>query len=312
MTVVLVHGSPETWEIWTPLRSVLDRDTAAVALPGFGVARPRGFAGTKDAYARWLAEALVRFDEPVDVVGHDIGALLTMRVASAFDVPLRSWAVDVADIFHAQFVWPERVRKLQTPGVGEEMLRAVREAREDDPESTASRLVGAGVPQDLAKAIGTAHDEVMSRSILDFYRSAVPNVSAGGGKTFPATLGRAASCCSCLTRPKSRRCRWRLPGSSAPRQPVSTTSITAGWLSRPRRWQLSSTASGPRWSDIDLPVAALRPVSASIRTSCVWGRLGCNREAAAYDFRSAVRKFAPFEPSASTFGSTKTFSMPVD
>jgi hypothetical protein len=27
--------------------------------------------------------------------------------------------------------------------------------------------------------IGAAHDEVMSRSILDFYRSAVPNVSAG-------------------------------------------------------------------------------------------------------------------------------------
>ncbi|MFL5972126.1 MAG: alpha/beta fold hydrolase [Gaiellaceae bacterium] len=179
MTVVLVHGSPETWEIWTPLRSVLDRDTAAVALPGFGVARPQRFTGTKDAYARWLAETLARFDEPVDVVGHDIGALLTMRVASAFDVPLRSWAVDVADIFHAQFVWPERVRKLQTPGVGEEMLRAVREAREDDPESTASRLFRAGVPQDVARAIGTAHDEVMSRSILDFYRSAVPNVSAG-------------------------------------------------------------------------------------------------------------------------------------
>jgi hypothetical protein len=31
-------------------------------------------------------------------------------------------------------------------------------------------------------------------------------------------------------------------------------------------------------------------------------RLGSNREAAANDFRSAVRKFAPFEPSASIFG----------
>jgi hypothetical protein len=68
---------------------------------------------------------------------------------------------------------------LQSPGVGEEMLKAAREVDPDDPESTASRLIGAGVPRELAREIGTAHDEVMSRSILDFYRSAAPNVSAG-------------------------------------------------------------------------------------------------------------------------------------
>jgi hypothetical protein len=112
-------------------------------------------------------------------VGHDLGALLTMRVASAFDVPLRSWAVDVANIFHPRFEWSERVHNLQTPGVGEEMLKVAREAHPDDPRSTASRLIGGGAPRDLARRIGSAHDEVMSRSILDFYRSAIPNVSAG-------------------------------------------------------------------------------------------------------------------------------------
>jgi pimeloyl-ACP methyl ester carboxylesterase len=187
MTVVFVHGLPETSEIWSPLRELLDRDSVAVALPGFGTARADGFAGTKDAYADWLAGSLSRFDDPVDVVGHDVGALLTMRVASALDVPLRSWTVDVADIFHPEFEWPERVHHLQTPGVGEEMLRAVREADADDPLSQASRLAGAGVPADLARVIGAAHDEVMSRSILDFYRSAVPNVASGwwDGITLP-------------------------------------------------------------------------------------------------------------------------------
>jgi hypothetical protein len=67
---------------------------------------------------------------------------------------------------------------LQTSGIGEEMLRVAREAG-DDPQSTASRLIGAGVPPDLARDIAAAHDEVMSRSMLDFYRSAVPNVAAG-------------------------------------------------------------------------------------------------------------------------------------
>lgn len=170
---------PETRDIWNPLREVLDRESIAVALPGFGTGRPEGFSGTRDAYAEWLAEELTRVEGPVDVVGHDIGALLTMRVASALDVPLRSWAVDVPNIFHPDFVWPDRVHKLQSPGVGEEMLKVAREVEPDDPRSTASRLAGGGAPRALARVIGQAHDEVMSQSILDFYRSAVPNVSAG-------------------------------------------------------------------------------------------------------------------------------------
>jgi pimeloyl-ACP methyl ester carboxylesterase len=179
MTVVLVHGSPETPEIWRPLRAMLGRETFAVALPGFGTGRPDGFTATKDAYAEWLGRALTRVEEPIDVVGHDVGALLTMRVASAFDVPLRSWTVDVANIFHPHFAWSEEVHGLQTSGVGEEMIKAWREADPGDPASTASRLVRGGMPLGMAITIAAAHDEVMSRSILDFYRSAVPNVSAG-------------------------------------------------------------------------------------------------------------------------------------
>jgi pimeloyl-ACP methyl ester carboxylesterase len=81
---------PETSEIWRPLRDILDRDSVAVALPGFGSQRSIRFIGTKDSYAEWLVEMLNRVEKPVDVVGHDLGALLTMRVASAFDAPLRA------------------------------------------------------------------------------------------------------------------------------------------------------------------------------------------------------------------------------
>jgi pimeloyl-ACP methyl ester carboxylesterase len=179
VTVVLVHGFPETNAIWRPLREILERDSLAVELPGFGAGRPDGFTATKDAYAEWLGEALNRVQGPVDVVGHDVGALLTMRVASAFEVPLRSWVVDVADVFHPRFAWPERVRSLQAPGVGEDLLQTAREVDSDDPRSTTSRLIGAGVPHRLAIEIGKADDEVMERSILDFYRSASPNTAAG-------------------------------------------------------------------------------------------------------------------------------------
>jgi pimeloyl-ACP methyl ester carboxylesterase len=179
MPVLLVHGFPETSKVWKPLLDVLDRDVVTTEIPGLGTPRPDGFTASKDAYAEWLAEELRRLDGPVDVVGHDIGALLTMRVASAFDVALHSWTVDAPNIFHPSFVWPERMQQLQTPGVGEKMLETERTVPPEDPRSTASGLVGAGVPPELAMEIASAHDEAMSRSILDFYRSAQPNVSVG-------------------------------------------------------------------------------------------------------------------------------------
>jgi pimeloyl-ACP methyl ester carboxylesterase len=172
MTVALVHGFPETNLVWKPLRERLGREPVAVALPGLGVARPTGFAGTKDDYADALADALVGLDPPIDVVGHDIGALLTLRLVSAFpELAIRSWAVDVADVFHPDFTWPDRVHQLQTAGVGENLIGIER-------TQTKAHLIASGVPEALAAEMGTAHDETMSQSILDFYRSAVPNVAA--------------------------------------------------------------------------------------------------------------------------------------
>lgn len=178
MPAVFVHGFPETDRIWDAVRRVLRHDSIALALPGFGAPRPPGFSATKDAYVKWLADALMGIEGPIDLVGHDVGALLALRVATAFDVPLRSFAVDVAPVFHPSFVWSERVQRLQTPGVGEELLRQMRTADPESLDSTASRLAKAGVPMHEANALGAAHDETMSRSILDFYRSSVPNVAA--------------------------------------------------------------------------------------------------------------------------------------
>jgi hypothetical protein len=89
------------------------------------------------------------------------------------------------------------------------MLETAREADPKDPQSTASRLMGAGVPRELARDLGAAHDEVMSQSILDFYRSAAPTSAPAGGRGSRARLARGDSCCFCLILPKWRRCRWR-------------------------------------------------------------------------------------------------------
>lgn len=189
MTAVFVHGVPETARIWDGVRGRLDVETVAVALPGFGNPRPRGFGATRDEYAAWLAEAVSQVAAPVDLVGHDWGALLTVRVATAFDVPLRSWAVDVADVLHADFVWHETAQVWQTPGAGEEWMRAAHEDPEG-PNGIAARLTHSGVPESEARVIAASFDETMGRCILDLYRSAVPNVSATWGPDMRPTRAR--------------------------------------------------------------------------------------------------------------------------
>lgn len=185
MTVVLVHGVPETGALWNGVRAHLDGDSLALDLPGFGTPRPAGFGATKDEYAAWLAGELRRLAGPVDLVGHDWGAGLVLRVVTAHDVPVRSWAVDVATVFHPDYVWHEQAQVWQTPGLGEERTAGALRA---GPDRRAGSLRAAGVPEAEAAALAAAYDETMAGCILDLYRSAVPNPHAdwGAGLSRPA------------------------------------------------------------------------------------------------------------------------------
>ncbi|WIX82690.1 alpha/beta hydrolase [Amycolatopsis carbonis] len=145
----------------------------ALALPGFGAALPAGFTPAKDAYAAWLAEELAKITEPIDLVGHDWGALPTLRVATLGEVPPRSWVADVGSVFHPDYAWHPWATTLISPGDGEDSLRHRREA---DPGE--SLMLGNGVPAAAAAEMAAALDEDMSRGILGLYRSAVPNVAA--------------------------------------------------------------------------------------------------------------------------------------
>ncbi|MFC5924204.1 alpha/beta fold hydrolase [Micromonospora vulcania] len=181
MTVVFVHGVPETPRVWSDLRAQLTVESTALTLPGFGTPLPAGFTPDKDGYAAWLVDELKRFDGPVDLVGHDWGALLVLRVATTAGVELRSWAVDVASVYHPDYAWHPWAVGLWEAGVGEETLAARRDAGPDDPAGSVAFQTGLGVPKDVAVEMAQAHDETMSRAILGLYRSAVPNVSADWG-----------------------------------------------------------------------------------------------------------------------------------
>ena len=125
MTVVLVHGNPETDVIWSPLVDALGRDDVVrLSPPGFGAALPADFPTTMPAYRDWLEAQLAGFDEPVDLVGHDWGGAHVVNVVMHRPDLVRSWASDAVGVFDPDYVWHDMAQVWQTPGAGEELVAA--------------------------------------------------------------------------------------------------------------------------------------------------------------------------------------------
>jgi pimeloyl-ACP methyl ester carboxylesterase len=166
MPVVLVHGVPDTHRVWRPVLARINRgDAVTLSLPGFGCALPDGFGATKEEYVAWLTTALESLPQPIDLVGHDWGSLLVVRVASMRPDLIRSWVGGAAPV-SSGYSWHSAARAWQTPQVGEGHMAALNEA-------TARRfLIEQGVPEAEAAETSRHVDPVMKDCILRLYRSA--------------------------------------------------------------------------------------------------------------------------------------------
>ncbi|MFJ9034027.1 alpha/beta fold hydrolase [Streptomyces sp. NPDC102274] len=168
MPAILIHGVPDTHHVWDGVRRHLTRtDVEAWDLPGFGVPRPDGFGSTKEEYVHWLIERLERVGEPVDLVGHDWGCILTARVASLRPDLVRTWAGGNGPV-SAAYVWHPLAKIWQDPIEGDRFMSEL------EPESFTDDVVaGFDVPVDLAREMVSGVDEPMKDSILRLYRSAL-------------------------------------------------------------------------------------------------------------------------------------------
>ncbi|EHB56159.1 alpha/beta hydrolase fold protein [Mycolicibacterium rhodesiae JS60] len=174
VTVVLVHGVPETPAVWDLLVPQLSRKPVVrLAPPGFGAAVPVGFTATVREYRDWLIselEAIVAADGPVDLVGHDWGGVQALSVAMTRRDLLHSWVSDALGLLDRDYVWHARAQTWQQEGAGEELLAGWLAV---GPEAFAGQLSAIGMDPRVAQRVALGFDDAMADSILRLYRSAV-------------------------------------------------------------------------------------------------------------------------------------------
>jgi pimeloyl-ACP methyl ester carboxylesterase len=188
MTVVLVHGNPETGAIWGPLVNELGReDVVCLSPPGFGAPLPDGFAATSLAYRDWLERELEQLDRPIDLVGHDWGGCHVLNVVMHRPELVRSWASDVLGLFDADYVWHDLAQVFQTPGDGEQLVDAMVGGTVED---RAAQLAPFGITSDIATSLAEAQGPEMGRAILLLYRSARQPAMADAGRALENAAAR--------------------------------------------------------------------------------------------------------------------------
>jgi pimeloyl-ACP methyl ester carboxylesterase len=188
MTVVLVHGNPETDAIWGPLVDALGReDVVRLSPPGFGAPLPDGFPATYLAYRDWLEDELEGINEPVDLVGHDWGGGHVVNVMMHRPELVHSWASDVVGLFDPDYVWHDLAHVWQTPDEGEQHVDTMLGGTVQD---RAAQMTALGIPVDIATSIAAAQGPEMGRAILALYRSAQQPAMAEAGRALENARAR--------------------------------------------------------------------------------------------------------------------------
>ena len=168
---LFIHGVPDTPALWEPVVSHLalpEGVAHAPAMPGFGIPVPYCFDCTKETYLDWLlrhAIQLYNTSGPIDIIGHDWGALLASRAIGIRPDLFATWTISNAAP-HPDYKWHRMARMWQTPIIGELIQMLTRS------DALAKALEEQGLPADLARHEAAAFDPVMKKAILKLYRSA--------------------------------------------------------------------------------------------------------------------------------------------
>ena len=219
MTIVLVHGNPETEAIWDDLVPHLrSDDVVRLSPPGFGSAIPSGFDCSTDTYRDWLAGELGKLAQPIDLVGHDWGGGHVMRIAMDCPDLIRSWTSDILGCFDPDYVWHDMAQAWQTPDVGEQ---AVAQMAALPAEARAQRYESLGMTSAIARKVAAGANRDLGRAILALYRSAAQPVMRDLGAGLPRAAAKPGLALIATEDPTAaeRRSRDVLPSAPGQRSP---------------------------------------------------------------------------------------------
>jgi pimeloyl-ACP methyl ester carboxylesterase len=195
MTVVLVHGNPETPAVWDLLVEALTAlgvdEPVRLAPPGFGAPVPEGWGATVVEYRDWLVAELERIarstGDAVDLVGHDWGGGHVLNAVMLRPDLVRTWCSDILGVFDPDYVWHHLAQTWQRPGDGEAAVAALAGA----PASTrVARFAASGMDPVVAERVVAGIDAGMGECILRLYRSAAQPAMARLGAGIEAAAAR--------------------------------------------------------------------------------------------------------------------------
>ena len=185
--VLLLHGNPDTKEIWDGVIDRVSKSRTCVApdLPGFGGSEiPVDHDFSLEAQARWVdafADA-AKIDEPVTLVVHDVGG--AHGFAWAVKHPERVARIVVTNTaFSPEFRWHFWARVWRAPLLGELSMALMSYplfARETKKSRRATDL-----------EIRESYDRItprMKRGVLAWYRKMDPEVFEGWSKKLVAVV----------------------------------------------------------------------------------------------------------------------------
>lgn len=188
MTLVLVHGNPETEAVWDHLVPELaEKNVLRLSPPGFGAPIPEAFDCTMGAYREWLISELEKLAHPVNLLGHDWGGGHIMGVAMERPDLIHSWITDTLGVFDHEYVWHDLAQVWQAPETGEQ---AVEQMMSEPIESTLERYESLGMTPAVARSILAARTPDIGRAILALYRSAAQPVMRDAGQQLVKAAAR--------------------------------------------------------------------------------------------------------------------------
>ena len=129
--MLLLHGSPDTGEMWLPLIERLGSRVRTIApdLPGFGATpMPENFAITLDNFADFILNLLValKITEPVVLVGTDFGAHYELAFAVKHPELVRGVAISNTNFFR-DYEWHSYAKLYRVPLLGEFLMAGTSE-----------------------------------------------------------------------------------------------------------------------------------------------------------------------------------------